>query len=246
MSKSLMKLVLLAMGVGGISSLMADTLFLKDGRSVEGTYAGGNANSVRFRSGGTTRSYSVSEIDDIQFSPSTSASSLTRERFVSFENSFLRMDHPASWQVFKNGDSVTIAPSGGRRSESSGQMSLITGVTIDVVKPVGSYMQGLVPRDDYGLGTLEEETDRVFADLRQANPNMRMSGSRQEIRVDGQRALKMQLTNDSPIGGRETDWLVTVKHPQGILYMVFAAPERDFSNHQGVFQQMLNSVRLAR
>lgn len=245
MKKSLMKLALLLMGSAGVSLLMADTLYLKNGEVMEGTYLGGGANSVRFRSDGNTINYSTRDVEEIHFSPSPIASSRTWERFVSFENSLLRIDHPESWEVDRDGDSVTIAPSGGHRRDSSGRMSLVTGVTIDLLRPLPSSVQGLTSRE-FGLGTLEDETDRVFENLRQSNPNMRVTGSRQEISMDGKRALKMRLVNDSPIGGREIDWLVSVKHPQGLLYMVFVAPERDFQNYEGMFQQMLNSVRLAR
>ncbi|MBI4459143.1 MAG: hypothetical protein HY648_03665 [Acidobacteria bacterium] len=243
----LLSLVTLSFFFGG-ASLLADTLYLKNGQSVEGTYLGGTSSSIRFRSESTTRSYPVSEVEQLDFTQgvTTTSSSMSRERFVTFENSVLRIEHPQSWQVSRDGDAVTIAPSSGRKSERGGAMSLVTGVIMELTRPPdSSYIQGLTSRE-LSVGTLEEETDRIFADLRQSNPNMRASGSRQEITVDGQRALRMRLTNDSPAGGRESDWLVTMKHPQGILYMVFVAPEREFHSYEGVFQQMLNSVRLAR
>ena len=39
------------------------------------------------------------------------------------------------------------------------------------------------------------------------------------------------LTNDSPLGGRETNWLVTVQRPQGLVFLVFVAPDRDYQNY---------------
>jgi hypothetical protein len=56
--------------------------------------------------------------------------------------------------------------------------------------------------------------------------------------------MAMELTNDSPAGGRETDWLVTVLRPNGLLYyFVGVAPERDFSRYRTTFEQMIGSVR---
>jgi hypothetical protein len=242
------KLALLAVGTFGISSLMADTLYLKNGQTLEGTYMGGTARSIRFNSNGATKSYLVTDVEQLEFEPSTlgSSSTSTSSRWVSFENASLRVDYPDNWQVTRDGDNVMIAPSNGRVNDRLGNPALAYGVTIDMHRQWGSNIQGLVPRDSVIPGSLEGESDRIVQDLRQSNPNMRLTGSRQEIRVDNRRALKMTLVNDSPNGGRETDWLVTVEHPQGVLYMVFTAPERDFSNYQTAFQRMLSSVRLVR
>ena len=69
--------------------------------------------------------------------------------------------------------------------------------------------------------------------------------TRGRIRVGGKSALSKILTNDSPLGGRETDWLVTVLRPEGLLYFVFVAPEQEFADYQNAFQQILNSVRFS-
>ena len=54
------------------------------------------------------------------------------------------------------------------------------------------------------------------------------------------------LSNDSPVagGGRETNWLITLQRPEGLLFIVFVAPEREFQGYESTFQQMLNSVRV--
>ena len=51
------------------------------------------------------------------------------------------------------------------------------------------------------------------------------------------------LETGSPYGGAETDALLTVMRPEGLFYMVFIAPQRNFSSLQGAFEQMLNSIR---
>jgi hypothetical protein len=58
-------------------------------------------------------------------------------------------------------------------------------------------------------------------------------------------ALSKVLTNDSPVGGLETDWLVTVSRPEGLLYFIFVTPEREFAEFQDAFQQILDSVRFS-
>jgi hypothetical protein len=66
------------------------------------------------------------------------------------------------------------------------------------------------------------------------------------VKVSGDRALSTYLSNDSPTGGRETDWLVTAETPEGLLFLVFTAPEREFQRYEGTFHEMLRSVRIKR
>ncbi|MBI4165999.1 MAG: hypothetical protein HY508_09740, partial [Acidobacteria bacterium] len=65
-------------------------------------------------------------------------------------------------------------------------------------------------------------------------------------RVDGEFAQSTYLTNDSPLGSRETNWLVTVQRPEGLLFLIFVAPDRDFQNYEDTFQNMVYSVRFRR
>ena len=93
---------------------------------------------------------------------------------------------------------------------------------------------------------LENETNGLIEELRHSNSGMRIVNQVDNFRVDGQRALSTYLTNDSPIGGREMNWLVTVRHPEGLLFLVFVAPDREFRNYENTFQNMLYSVRFRR
>jgi hypothetical protein len=83
----------------------------------------------------------------------------------------------------------------------------------------------------------------LIDDLRESNPNMRVMRTTTR-RVDGESALITELSNDSPIGGRETDWLVTVLRSDGILhYFVGVAPQREFSRFLPAFDRIVTSVR---
>lgn len=46
-----------------IALAQADTLALKNGQSIEGDYQGGTSQSIRFNSGGTTKTYSIQEVE---------------------------------------------------------------------------------------------------------------------------------------------------------------------------------------
>jgi hypothetical protein len=174
----------------------------------------------------------------------------TSERFVVFENAVLRMDYPDNWQAYGQGDAVTIAPRGGMVSDSNGHQALAYGVLVNIYEPhsdrYGQRLQG----PGFGVGGMsgEEATDQLVQDLRQSNQNMRVIRRHEPIDFGGQRGLSTYLSNDSPIagGGRETNWLVTLPRPEGLLFFVFTAPEREFQGYESAFQKMLYSARVSR
>jgi hypothetical protein len=55
------------------STIQADTIQLKTGRTVEGTYLGGDSRNVRFDDGDRVRSYSINDISEIRFGPAEKA-----------------------------------------------------------------------------------------------------------------------------------------------------------------------------
>jgi hypothetical protein len=42
---------------------------------------------------------------------------------------------------------------------------------------------------------------------------------------------------------KEIDNIVAFERPGGLFYLVLIAPDRDLNNAQGVFEQVINSVR---
>jgi hypothetical protein len=174
-------------------------------------------------------------------------------RFVNVENALLRLTHPDNWQAYGQGDAMTLTPRGGLVDDGQGHQALAYGVIVNIFDlPSDGYGQQLQGAG-YGQGSaqdaasrLDQTTDRLVQELRLSNRNMRVIRSRESIVVDGERALSTFLSNDSPIGGRETDWLVTVPHADGLLFFVFVAPEQEFQRYEGTFHQMLRSVRINR
>jgi hypothetical protein len=93
--------------------------------------------------------------------------------------------------------------------------------------------------------SLEEATDQLVDDLSRTNPNMRLLQRHERITINGQPALSTRLSNESPIGGRETDWLVTVMDRDGNLYyLIGVAPSADFNRYEGAFDDVISSFRL--
>jgi hypothetical protein len=54
------------------------------------------------------------------------------------------------------------------------------------------------------------------------------------------------LSNDSPVGGQETDWLITVMQPQGLLSFLCVAPQNAYSDYDKTFSAILDTVRLTK
>ena len=180
------------------------------------------------------------------------------DRFKSFQNSILRIDYPENWQAYGQGDAATIAPRGGLLDDGNGNQALAYGVIVNIYDPhrdsYNQQQQQQLQGGGYGQGSrqdshalLEQATDQLVQELRLSNRNMRLVRSHDDISVNGSDALSTYLSNDSPLGGRETDWLITVQRPEGgLLFLVFTAPERDFQGYESAFQQMLYSVRISR
>jgi Zn-dependent protease with chaperone function len=181
------------------------------------------------------------------------ASDWPSERFVGVENALLRINHPDNWQAHGQGDAMTITPRGGLISDVQGNQALAYGVIVNIFEPRrDSYGQQLQGRG-YEQGTrqdaatrLDQSTDLLVQELRLSNRNMRVIRYREVTYVGNDRALSTYLSNDSPLGGRETNWLITVERPDGLLFLIFTAPEREFQSYEGTFHQMLRSVQIKR
>ena len=74
---------------------------------------------------------------------------------------------------------------------------------------------------------------------------MQTGGSQKSVRIGGVSGLVTTLYNQSPLGGREINMLVTAQRPEGLFYMICIGPEKDFRHLQPVYEQMLQSVRFS-
>jgi Zn-dependent protease with chaperone function len=154
-------------------------------------------------------------------------------KYREFRNRAFSIAHPDNWEVFgdQEGVAVTIAPRAGLVQDANGSVAVGYGVML-------SYANSR-----YDDNNLARDTNDLIASMRQSNPAMQASGRQQRTRVGGSNGLVTTLVNQSPLGGREIDMLVTVQRPEGLFYMVFIAPENEYSKIQGVFEHMLRSVR---
>ncbi len=151
------------------------------------------------------------------------------------EHDVFSISYPENWQVYGDRSSaVTIAPADG-----ISQNAIAYGAMISVYQPENTYA---------GLDT---NTHELMASLKQSNPDLRLVGRDEDIRVDGAPGKSADLIGSSPIKDsqgsvtRERDWLVTfVRRDGSLLYVVFIAPDQDFSQLRPTFEQMLRSLRV--
>jgi beta-barrel assembly-enhancing protease len=151
-------------------------------------------------------------------------------RMAVFRGRDLEFQYPENWRASEGSDSILIVPDNGFVSSD-----LAYGMTIGTFTPPGTRIDNT---------TLANATDQLIEYLRQSNPNIRMVRTVGRIRVDGAEAMVVDFTNDSPVGGNETDWMVTVLGPNGLLrYFLGVAPELDFRSYRPVFERIVASVR---
>lgn len=141
--------------------------------------------------------------------------------------------YPENWEALgdQQGNAVTIAPRDALIQGSNGAVQIGYGAMISYYFPPGDQL------------VLERDTDALIRQLGQQNPGMR-TRDRRPANVGGQRALEVTLEAKSPYQGEtEVDHLATVTRPEGLFYVVFTAPSSEWKQVQGIFEEMLRSIR---
>jgi beta-barrel assembly-enhancing protease len=153
-------------------------------------------------------------------------------RLRSFDSGYVSLRYPDNWKSHGGENDFSLAPEGG-----------IIGDENDQAMAYGAMMAVYAPRSgNRSRSDLKQATDQLIEGLQNSNPKMRITKGQEQIRFGNQTALSTIFKNDSPLGGSEIDWLVTVLRPEGLAYFVFVAPERDFDDYQQAFEQILDSV----
>jgi Zn-dependent protease with chaperone function len=151
-------------------------------------------------------------------------------RMVTFNGQDIQLRYPENWRQYGQGNAMTLAPDGGIVNNS-----LAYGIMISVFEP---------DNFDRGRIALEDATDQLLNDLRRSNPNMRITRRPERIHVGGNAAYLTEAVNESPVGGREVDWIVTTLSPDGVgYYFVAVAPQNEFNRYSRAFEDVIDSVR---
>ena len=154
--------------------------------------------------------------------------------FAEYQASAYTLKYPDNWRKYGEKESVTLAPDGGVVPDSNGQAGLAYGIIVDVARVQG---------DSNAARALENETQKLIEALKKDNPKMKVGRQPGRVRVNGQPGLSTYLDNESPGGGPETDWLITVLRPEGLVYLLCVAPQKDYNKYDDTFSAILDSVR---
>jgi hypothetical protein len=146
-------------------------------------------------------------------------------------NGVYKVDYPSNWQVYEGQDGgATFAPSWAVEGSD---------ITRGVI--IGSY----TPRKNRSAITLDKALNTLINDLQQSNSYLQEDTSeRYTERLSGKDALATFMFGRNPAGYEERVWLVARPSGNEVMYMVFIAPESDFSQYRTTFSSMLRSYSL--
>jgi len=159
--------------------------------------------------------------------------------FSEYQASSYALKYPDNWKEYpdSNGGGVSFAPEGGVLDDGSGHSTLAYGLIVGLVQAKGDANDGKA---------LNSATSQVIQDLQKSNPSMKITRQGERLRLNGQPGISTYLSNVSPAGGQETDWLVTVLRPEGLVYFVCLAPQSAYDNYDKTFSSILDTVRFTR
>jgi len=157
--------------------------------------------------------------------------------YAEYQASAYAMKYPDNWKKYGDNDSVSFAPDGGVTEGSDGKAGLAYGIIVDVTKAPGGAGEAKA---------LAKATDELIKSLQKENPKMKIARQPGPVRLNGQPALSTYLSNDSPAGGEETDWLITVIRPEGLVSFVCVAPQKDYEKYDQTFSAILDSVKFGK
>jgi len=159
--------------------------------------------------------------------------------FSEYQASSYALKYPDNWKKYpdSNGGGVSFAPEGGVLDDGSGHSTLVYGLIVGLVQAKGDANDGKA---------LNSATSQRIQDLQKSNPSMKITRQGERLRLNGQPGISTYLSNVSPAGGQETDWLVTVLRPEGLVYFVCLAPQSAYDNYDKTFSSILDTVRFTR
>ncbi|HUE42562.1 MAG TPA: M48 family metallopeptidase [Candidatus Sulfotelmatobacter sp.] len=156
--------------------------------------------------------------------------------FADYKASAFTLSYPDNWGVSESDGGAAFAPTGGVVQGTDGQAALAYGLIVNVRAEQGSS----------DSSALANATQRLISDLQKSNPNMKIMQRASSVRLNGQPGLSTYLSNDSPAGGQETDWLITVMQPRGLMSFLCVAPQAKYSDYDKTFSAILDTVRINR
>jgi beta-barrel assembly-enhancing protease len=167
--------------------------------------------------------------------PVSLESVLPSQRTTTADLGPMKIGRPENWPVTmpqQQGQFVTIAPKAGTTANGVGYGVLINGVP----GAKGNQM------------SIDDMTGLLIQQIQQTNELEQLSKP-QPVTVGGIEGRSTFLRSPSPLPDangkpqQERDWLVTARQRDGLIFMIFVAPEADFTRLQPTYEAMIKSVQ---
>jgi hypothetical protein len=137
---------------------------------------------------------------------------------------------PSDWTSLPSKTSIKVVPQNGY-GQVNGQTIFSHGIEFGVARAAS--------RD------LRDATNAWLNAVAQSNPDLRLAGTQQSIRISQRSGVATPLVNPSPLGGRERIGLYTTFLADGSLfYYLTVVPENDAAAFQDTFRRIGESIRL--
>jgi hypothetical protein len=149
---------------------------------------------------------------------------------VDYQGNGVALKVPENWKRYEDNGSVTFAPDGGISQKGGLAYGII--VSVNEVQNDGSEQ------------ALKNATGALIRELAKTNPGLKIAREPARVDLNGQPGLSTYLSNESSTGTEETDWLVTVLQPRGLLSFLCVAPKAAFPEYEKTFTTVLDTVRL--
>jgi hypothetical protein len=137
---------------------------------------------------------------------------------------------PSNWTPINTSNAIRIVPENGF-GQLNGQTVFSHGIEFGIAQA--------------GTRDLREATNTWLKAVAQNNPEMKLAGEQQQLKMSQRTAIGTLLANPSPLGGQELIGLYTTFLADGTLfYYLTVVPEKDASNFQDTFKRIGESIRL--
>jgi hypothetical protein len=137
---------------------------------------------------------------------------------------------PSNWTSLPSNSAIKVVPQNGY-GQLNGETVFSHGVEFGVTQAAS--------RD------LQQATNAWLKAVSQNNPQLRLAGQQQAIRISQRSAISTPLVNPSPLGGSERIGVYTTFLADGSLfYYLTIVPEKEADTFQETFRRIGESIRL--
>jgi hypothetical protein len=137
---------------------------------------------------------------------------------------------PTNWTSMSTSNAIRIVPENGY-GQMNGETVFSHGIEFGIAQA--------------GTRDLREATITWLKAVAQNNPELKLAGEQQALRISQRSAIGTPLVNPSPLGGVERIGLYTTFLADGTLfYYLTIVPEKDAANFQEAFRKIGESIKL--